>query len=263
MINRYAARVESCDRRDSYAWLRLGRGRLAARLWPGIRKGQRIDVRIAPEDVIVCAEHPGRVSARNILAGHVDRVRHVPEGVYVTMDVGFPLTAFLMRRGARELRIRKGAGLYAVVKAVSVIPEVAIRAGVRVSIQGPNGLIGHEKIDFLRAIDRAGSISAAAREAGVTYRTAWHWAEAMNRAWGHSLVARTHGGHGGGGAVLTPAARAVLALASRIERGVANIPAGRTSSIESNRGGVHGKAHRSGHSAPGCLSRVRRIRPGR
>lgn len=218
MINRYQAVVESFDRRSSCPWLRLGRGRLAARMWPGLRVGQKVTVRIRPEDVLLCVDHPGRVSARNILAGHVRKVKHVPEGIYVTMHVGFPLTALITRRAATDLEVRRGTGLFAVVKATAIVPEADSRAALRISIVGRKGPIGPDKIDFLKAIDLTGSLSAAARESGVTYRTAWLWAEAVNRAWGEPLVARSQGGRGGGGAVLTPQARALLDRAARAER---------------------------------------------
>lgn len=219
MINRYEARVERWGRGGrATPWLRLGRGRLAARAWPGVRAGARVTVRIRPEDVVLCAEHPGRVSARNVLPGRVRRLRPVPEGVYVTVDAGFALTALVTRRAAAELGLRPDAGVFALVKAAAVVPETEVRPRFRVSVEGPRGRIEPDRIDLLRAIDLGGSLTAAAREAGVTYRTAWLWAEACNRAWGAPLVARVRGGRGGGGAVLTPQGRALLDRIARAER---------------------------------------------
>jgi molybdate transport repressor ModE-like protein/molybdopterin-binding protein len=166
-------------------------------------------VRVRPDEVVLCAGHPGRVSARNVLPGHVRAVRSTPDGVVVTLDVGFPLASLVTRAAVVDLRIRRGAALYAMVKANAVVPDVRVEARVRVSLVGPHGELGADRIDLLRAIDATGSLSAAARELGVTYRTAWAWAEAANRAWGEPLVARVHGGRGGGGATLTPAGRAV------------------------------------------------------
>lgn len=217
MINRYEVVVESCDRRDGHPWLRLGRARLAARPWPGIRAGAKASVRIRPEEVLLCEGHPGRVSARNVLPGHVRSVKVVPEGAYVTLDVGFPLTALITRSAAKELRVRKGVPLFAVVKASAVAPEAEVSPAFRVSAVGPRGTIPPERIDLLRALDRVGSLSAAAREEGVSFRTAWTWTREMNRAWGAPLVERVRGGRGGGGATLTPAARALLARIDRIE----------------------------------------------
>jgi molybdate transport system regulatory protein len=174
-------------------------------------------VRIDPEDVILCSEHPGRVSARNVLLGRVESVKLVPQGAHVTLDVGFPLTSLVTRRAVRDLGVKRGASLYALVKAMSVVPDVAVRARFRVSAVGPHGTIEPRHMDLLRAIERTGSISSAARETGVTFRTAWEWVEAANRAWGSPLVARTQGGRGGGGAALTASARALLKRAVAVE----------------------------------------------
>jgi len=217
--NRFPVTVEACDPRDSHAWLSLGRTKIAARRWAGIRRGQQIGIHIRPEDALLCEGHPGRVSARNVLPGHVRRTRFVPGGVAVDLDVGFPLTALVTRAAAKELRIRKGTALFAIIKAVGVAPEVPVEVPYRVSLKGAGGMLGYEKIDFLKGIARAGSLSAAAKELGITYRTAWLWAKEVNETWKRPLIARTHGGKGGGGTTLTPEGRSVLAFASRLEAG--------------------------------------------
>jgi molybdate transport repressor ModE-like protein/molybdopterin-binding protein len=216
-MNLYEVTVDTCHRQDSYAWLRLRGGRLASRLWDGIRPGQHARVRVPPTDVILCSSHPGQVSARNVLPGRVASLRHTPEGVYVAMDVGFPLTALVTRRAARDLDLKRGVRVFALVKAVAVVPNVPVRARFRVSIEGAAGTLDPSKLDLLRAIERTGSLSAAARESGITFRTAWDWIEAAHRAWGSALVVRSQGGRGGGGTVLTAEARALLQSASKIE----------------------------------------------
>jgi len=195
----------------------LGRTRLAARKWDGIKKGQKIGIAVRPEDVLLCDGHPGRVSARNVLPGHVRSVRYVPGGARVDLDVGFPLSSLVTRAAVQELRIRRGMALYALVKAVVVVPEVGVNAQVRVSLVGAKGTLDYDKIDFLRMIARAGSLSGAAHELGITYRTAWIWAREINRIWKAPLVARTHGGKGGGGTALTPEGRSALAFAAKME----------------------------------------------
>ena len=219
MRNVYEARVESCEPRDSYAWLRIDRCRLAARMWPGIARGGKARVSIRPEDVVLCIGHPGQTSARNVLPGHVRSTRFVREGIEVAVDVGIPLVALITRRGAVELGIRKGTALYALVKATAVVPELDVRMRFRVSPVGEKGLIEPSRMDLLRAVDRDGSLSHAAKTLGITYRTAWMWAKEINRAWGKPLLDRLYGGRGGGGTVLTPEGRAVLREAAEIERG--------------------------------------------
>jgi molybdate transport system regulatory protein len=71
--------------------------------------------------------------------------------------------------------------------------------------------MGPGKADLLEAIARAGSISAAGRDLGMSYRRAWLLVDAMNRCFAEPLVATQPGGGKGGGARLTPAGEAALA----------------------------------------------------
>lgn len=217
MPNQYDVTVQSCDPRDSHARLSLGKSTLAARAWDGIRRGQKVKIRIRPEDVLLSEGHPGRVSARNVFPGHVTRIRHQTGGVRVDLDVGFPLSAAITRAAAKELRLRRGKGVFAIVKATVVTPVVPLSLKYRVSLVGSEGVLDYEKLDFMRAIERAGSLLAAAKSLGITYRTAWLWAREIGRVWGTSLISRTHGGRGGGGTRLTPEGSAVLALAAKLE----------------------------------------------
>ncbi|KAF0138213.1 MAG: molybdate transport system regulatory protein [Rhodospirillaceae bacterium] len=63
--------------------------------------------------------------------------------------------------------------------------------------------IGPGKIALLEAIDRHGSIAAAARQFGMSYRRAWRLVDAMNQDFVAPLVETATGGSGGGGARLT------------------------------------------------------------
>jgi molybdate transport system regulatory protein len=70
--------------------------------------------------------------------------------------------------------------------------------------------LGPGKVDLLEAVARTGSISAAGREMGLSYRRAWLLVDTMNRCFAEPLVATAHGGAGGGGARITPAGEDVL-----------------------------------------------------
>ena len=212
-MNRYDVTVESTEAADGYCWLRLGRGRLAAALGGDFKPGARLPVSIPAREVLLCSEHPGRVSARNVLPGRVKAARIAPGGVYVDLDVGFPLTALVTRRTVKEMRLVRGAPVYAVVKAVAVAPEARPEGSFRAAAVGRHGTIPPEKLDFLKALEETGSLTAAARALGLTYRTAWTWTQALNRAWGRPLVAKVKGGRGGGGTALTPEARLLLSRA--------------------------------------------------
>lgn len=215
-MNLYSAVVAGVDRADTVAWLRIQGKMLAARIWPGAKSGAKVSIRIRPEDVLLSSGHPGSISARNVLPGHVAQIQRVPEGIYVTMNVGFPLVSMITQGALHQLHIERGSALYAILKATAVAPEAASPRAYRVSLVGKHGDLTPEKIEFLRAIHRTGSMSGACRELGVTYRTAWIWVRAVNRAWGTPLLLRTHGGAGGGGTTLTPEGRAALEFADQL-----------------------------------------------
>lgn len=70
---------------------------------------------------------------------------------------------------------------------------------------------GPGRADVLEAIEREGSISAAGRSMGMSYRRTWLLVDSMNRCFQDRLVETASGGRHGGGAVLTEAGRVVLA----------------------------------------------------
>lgn len=71
--------------------------------------------------------------------------------------------------------------------------------------------MGPGKADLLAAIDREGSISAAGRAMGMSYRRAWLLVDAMNRCWKTPLVEAVAGGGHERGARVTEAGHRVLA----------------------------------------------------
>jgi molybdate transport system regulatory protein len=82
--------------------------------------------------------------------------------------------------------------------------------------------LGHEatdkRIDILRRIGAGGSISEAARAAGVSYKAAWQAVETLSNLAGQDLVDKAVGGAGGGGARLTAAGERLLQVAERLSR---------------------------------------------
>lgn len=67
--------------------------------------------------------------------------------------------------------------------------------------------IGPGKAMLLERIAMSGSISAAARELGMSYRRAWMLVDAMNQSFAQPLVVTEVGGKAGGGAVVTQLGR--------------------------------------------------------
>jgi molybdate transport system regulatory protein len=72
--------------------------------------------------------------------------------------------------------------------------------------------IGPGKAELLERIGRTGSIAAAGREMGMSYKRAWELIGTLNAMFRNPLVVSTRGGPGGGGAALTEAGQQVLAL---------------------------------------------------
>ena len=77
--------------------------------------------------------------------------------------------------------------------------------------------VGPGKADLLEAIGRTGSISAAGREMGMSYRRAWLLVDEVNRIFKEPVVVAAAGGTHGGGANLTDFGRALVAAYRRIE----------------------------------------------
>jgi len=90
------------------------------------------------------------------------------------------------------------------------------RLNIRIDLAG--GLrIGPEKIAVLEEIARSGSLSAAGRALGMSYRRTWELVEDLNTGLGAPVVETAAGGRGGGGTVLTPAGEAVIERYREIE----------------------------------------------
>lgn len=66
------------------------------------------------------------------------------------------------------------------------------------------------RVVLLEHIERFGSISAAARSMGISYRHAWLLVEQMNKLSQAPLVSAKKGGSKGGGALLTPHGKSVV-----------------------------------------------------
>jgi molybdate transport system regulatory protein len=88
--------------------------------------------------------------------------------------------------------------------------------------------MGPGKADLLDAIEATGSISAAARKMGMSYRRAWLLVDAMNRCFAEPLVETHPGGGQQAGAKVSEkgqqvreAYRALVSMAEQSAQGVA------------------------------------------
>jgi molybdate transport system regulatory protein len=93
------------------------------------------------------------------------------------------------------------------------------RIGVRLRVVVAPGVgIGPGKIGLLAAIAETGSIAAAGRSLGMSYKRAWHLVTAMNEQFPSPLVEGAKGGRAGGGATLTDLGRDVLTAFTEMQR---------------------------------------------
>lgn len=90
------------------------------------------------------------------------------------------------------------------------------RLGMRADFGG-GGRFGPGKAELLERIRDTGSISAAGRGMGMSYKRAWSLVEALNAMFRAPVVASARGGPGGGGAVLTATGAEVLARFRALE----------------------------------------------
>jgi molybdate transport system regulatory protein len=91
-------------------------------------------------------------------------------------------------------------------------------ASLSIRVDLASGLrIGPGKIMLLEAIRSTGSISAAARSLGMSYRRAWLLVEDLNNGLREPVVTTESGGRRGGGATLTTVGGRVIELYREIE----------------------------------------------
>lgn len=92
-------------------------------------------------------------------------------------------------------------------------PELELRISL-----DPETLLGPGKAALLQAIDETGSIAAAGRRTGMSYKRAWYLIDTMNGYFNEPVVLSTKGGNSRGGARLTATGRKVLECYRRMEK---------------------------------------------
>jgi molybdate transport system regulatory protein len=98
-----------------------------------------------------------------------------------------------------------------------VLPSLSVRIDL-----DSEGRIGPGKIQLLENIHSCGSISAAGRAMDMSYKRAWDLVDEINRICRRAAVARQTGGKNGGGAILTPFGKSLVARYRKIERDAAS-----------------------------------------
>jgi len=98
--------------------------------------------------------------------------------------------------------------------------ERALRLGAGLWLDQAGGApVGGKRVALLEAIGTRGSITAAAKAVGLSYKAAWDAVDAMNNLSPAPLVIRATGGRHGGGTRLTDHGRQLVELYRRLESG--------------------------------------------
>ncbi|WP_429326310.1 winged helix-turn-helix domain-containing protein [Paraburkholderia sp. GAS348] len=77
--------------------------------------------------------------------------------------------------------------------------------------------LGPGKVELLEAVREYGSISAAARSLGMSYRRAWLLIDELNRSLKAPATHSEQGGQSGGGCTLTPVGENIIRLYRDVE----------------------------------------------
>jgi molybdate transport system regulatory protein len=92
--------------------------------------------------------------------------------------------------------------------------------GLNVAVSVKRGLsprIGLDRVALIEAVDELGSISAAARRLGLSYKGAWDIVQALNNLFDTPLIDAAPGGKAGGAARVTERGRTVAAAFRRVQ----------------------------------------------
>ena len=112
-------------------------------------------------------------------------------------------------------------------------PALTLRVDLgRANADGVAEAIGPGKVRLLELIDETGSISAAGRAMGMSYRQAWLLIDSMNQAFAEPVTETLRGGEKGGGAAVTEFGRKLAALYRAMERKAAGAVADDLAALE-------------------------------
>jgi molybdate transport system regulatory protein len=98
-------------------------------------------------------------------------------------------------------------------------------------VKGDDIAVGPGKVDLLEAIAATGSITAAAKQLGMSYRRAWLLVDTMKRCFKQPVVEAEAGGQRGGGTALTPLGTEVVRRYRKCEALAAKAAAGELAAL--------------------------------
>ena len=108
--------VEGIDGEGPSSRVRTRTGLELQAPWP-VNPGEQLRLGVHAEDILIGLDRPGRLSARNVFSGRVDRIAESPDHRLVYVDVaGLSLVAKLTEGAVRELELEAGTAVYLIIK---------------------------------------------------------------------------------------------------------------------------------------------------
>jgi molybdate transport system regulatory protein len=129
------------------------------------------------------------------------------------------------------------------------MPSLSLRINL-----DPESRIGPGKIELLEQIATFGSIAAAGRAMGMSYRRAWELVEELNAIFGTDVVERQTGGKHGGGAKLTVLGLALVTRFRAIERASTEAAQPHLAALQVEVGQAQERTQQKGEAAAGADS---------
>ncbi|MCE5242841.1 MAG: LysR family transcriptional regulator [Syntrophobacteraceae bacterium] len=90
-------------------------------------------------------------------------------------------------------------------------PKFNIKSKIWIEDENGEVVFGAGRLRILDAVERSGSIQAAAQELQMSYRAVWGKIKATEQRLGTPMLSRKAGGAEGGGSELTPIAKELVA----------------------------------------------------
>jgi len=105
--------------------------------------------------------------------------------------------------------------------AISARTKLWLEARPRGACRGGEHVLGLGLSALLAGVEASGSLTKAAADAGMSYRHAWHLVRQAEENLGQPMLVARSGGKRGGGSVLSPAGRRLLAVFETLSADVA------------------------------------------
>jgi molybdate transport system ATP-binding protein len=110
-----------CESAADHAVVQTGSGlRLTIPSPVALAPGQTLRLGLRAQDILIAADPPGRVSARNVLPARVRSLAPAEDGCLVHLDAGDPLVAKITRSAAEALALAAGDHVHLLVKSQAI-----------------------------------------------------------------------------------------------------------------------------------------------